>query len=218
MWQLLLVQGKRVGKPGLEIVTFGCSYTYGEGLPDVKKHFISGNPQNTSKLGWATLVSQKLKLDLVNISYPGTSNTEILYNILTFNFKADDIVVVMWTHPIRDIMFDKWTRFNSFRTRLGFWKKESNTAWEKQVDIKDYVIKTWMCIHHVDLLLKVKKIKYIHYPQDISEYNDYVIKEIKIDNLHNDGFLKVDKVADGHPGVESNRLTAENIFRILNEK
>ena len=141
----------------LRLITFGCSYTYGEGLSDVKKSILGGNPINQSKLGWASLLSQKLNLELVNISYPGTSNTEILYNILTFDFKSTDIVVIMWTHPIRDIMFDSWTKFISFRTRLGFWKKETNKAWAEQVNIKDYVIKTWICIHHADLLLKLKK-------------------------------------------------------------
>ena len=200
------------------LITFGCSYTYGEGLPDVKRSIINGNPTNKSKLGWAFLLSQKLNLELVNISYPGTSNTEILYNIVTFNFNADDVVVIMWTHPIRDIMFDRWSNILSFRTRLGFWKKETNKSWAEQVNIKDYVMKTWMCMHHADLMLKSKNINYIHYPQDITEYANYTIKELIIDNVHKDGFLKVDVTEDGHPGVESNKLTAENIFRILNEK
>lgn len=200
------------------LITFGCSYTYGIGLPDIKKNFFGGNALSPSKMGWPALLSDKLNYDLVNISYAGSSNTEILYNILTFKFKPDDTVVIMWTHPIRDIVFDKWTSFISQRTRLGFWWKDKNKEWEKQVNIKDYIIKTWICIHHADLLLQSKNINYIHYPFNVSEYDDYKIKEIAIDNLYKDGFIIVDRTEDLHPAIESNKLTAENIFRILNEK
>jgi hypothetical protein len=200
------------------LITFGCSYTYGIGLPDIKTTFITGKPRAPSKIGWAALLAQKLGVELVNVSYPGSSNIEILYNILTFEFKKDDVVVVMWTHPIRDIMFDKWTHIMSQRRRLGFWWQDKESAWENQVSIKDYIIKTWMSIHHADLFLKSKNIKYIHYPFDISEYNDYTVKGIAIDNLHKDGFMIVDRTDDHHPAIESNRLTCENIFRILNAK
>jgi hypothetical protein len=75
-----------------------------------------------------------------------------------------------------------------------------------------------MSIHHADLFLKNKNIKYIHYPFDISEYDDYTVTGIAIDNLHKDGFMIVDRTDDHHPAIESNRLTCENIFRILNAK
>lgn len=200
------------------LITFGCSYTYGIGLPDIKQYIITGHPMGPSKLGWPKLLSKKLNCKLVNVSYTGSSNTEILYNILTFKFQPNDIVVIMWTHPIRDIIFDKWIHILSQRTRLGFWWKDKNKEWENQVNIKDYITKTWMCMHHADLLLKSKNTNYIHYPFDMTDYKDYKIKEITIDNLCNDGFIVVDRAPDHHPSVESHKLTAENIFRILNAK
>ena len=200
------------------LITFGCSYTYGQGLPDIKLMPFTGYPISSSKLGWAALLSQKLKLELINVSYPGASNIEILYNILTFNFNPDDIVVIMWTHPVRDIVFDKWTNTVSRRTRLGFWRKKKYKLWEDQIDVKDFITKTWIYIHHADIVLKEKKLKYIHYPQNIKEYEDYTIKDLTINNLYTDGFFIIDKTEDYHPGLESNKLTADNIFRILNEK
>ena len=199
------------------LITFGCSYTYGEGLPDVKLNLLR-NPKAPSKLSWTKILSDELGLELVNVSFPGSSNTEILYNILTFNFQPDDIVVVMWTHCVRDIRFDSWLQFISQRTRLGFWTTNSNKAWESQITIKDYVYKTWLSIHHAGLFLKSKKINHLHYPFEVSEYKSHVIKELIVDDFSEEGFIVVDKVKDGHPGVESNKLTAYNILRILNEK
>jgi len=200
------------------LITFGCSYTYGEGLPDVKRIPIIDQPSSPSKLGWASLLSQNLGLELVNMGYPGSSNTEILYNILTFDFKEDDTVIIMWTHPVRDIVFDKWTPITFMRTRLGFWKKETNKSWEEKVNIKDYIIKTWMCIHHADLFLTSRKLKYIHYPQDITEIETHRINEIKINNLYTHGFYKIDKVPDGHPGIKSNVATAQQLYDIIKQQ
>ena len=197
------------------LITFGCSYTYGEGLPDVKRIPIIDQPSSPSKLGWAHLLSQHLGLELVNMGFPGSSNTEILYNILTFDFKEDDTVVVMWTHPVRDIVFDKWTPIIFMRKRLGPWSKEKNKSTMWKINIQDYIIKTWMCIHHADLLLTSKKLKYIHYPYDITEIEPHQINKIKINNLYTHGFYNLDKVPDGHPGIKSNIATAQQMYDII---
>tara|TARA_B110000503_G_C7030136_1_gene363639 strand:- start:97 stop:684 length:588 start_codon:yes stop_codon:yes gene_type:complete len=195
------------------LITFGCSYTYGVGLPD--------DSITPSKSGWASLLSQELGLKLINKSEPGASNTEILYEILTFNFKKDDTVIIMWTHPIRDIMFTKWTKFKLLRTRLGFWSKKNdktNKDWERQVDPIDFIIKSWICIHHAGIFLKLKNLKYLHYPFNIVELDKYPIKELEISNLCRDGMIITDYGTDNqHPGLESNILTAKNISKALND-
>lgn len=73
------------------LITFGCSYAYGTGLPDCNNWMFNKlHNLKPSKMGWASLLAKKLKVDCVNESFPGSSNTEILYNVLKFNYQPDD--------------------------------------------------------------------------------------------------------------------------------
>ena len=88
-----------------KLYTFGCSYTYGQGLadcimyPGTKK--IGLMP---SKLGWPALVAADLGYDLVNMSLPGNSNRAIM-NTISYevkNLDSDGIVIIHWTHKNRE--------------------------------------------------------------------------------------------------------------------
>ena len=76
------------------LVTFGCSFTSGYGLTDPSQ-------------AWPGILGKLSNRTVVNKSIPGSSNLEILNNILSFKFKKDDIVVVGWTYCHRDIVFNK---------------------------------------------------------------------------------------------------------------
>ena len=70
------------------LITFGCSYAYGTGLEDCKNWFFNQfHHLKPSKLGWAQTLANKLDIELVNKSFPGSSNIEVLYSILKFDFK-----------------------------------------------------------------------------------------------------------------------------------
>jgi hypothetical protein len=214
------------------LVVFGCSYTYGTGLPDCGSMTPSlenliFNTLSPSKLGWASLLGQKLGIEVVNIGEPGGSNTEILYNILGFKYQPGDIVIVMWSNYRRDLIFtknyiskhsDKWfavwrSRFN--KKLAAFSKVKENSLWIKYMNEHDYCVKTKMYMHHADLFFKNIGIKYLHYPSIPQELNDVKIDFLPIDNICNDGLFWIDKTPDGHPGIESNRLVADNIFKLL---
>tara|TARA_B100001248_G_scaffold155090_1_gene116722 strand:+ start:45199 stop:45906 length:708 start_codon:yes stop_codon:yes gene_type:complete len=102
------------------LVAFGCSNTYGEGLPDC---WIdeNGNPSLTkvgqhgpkpSKFAWPRLIADNLKRKCVNFAVPGASNKHILDIILHTKFVKGDIVVIMWSYFDRYCVFQGLNRAN----------------------------------------------------------------------------------------------------------
>ena len=202
------------------LITFGCSYTYGTGLPDCKNWmFDKLHNLKPSEMGWASLLADKLDLELINESFPGSSNTEIMYNVLKHKYKQDDVIVIMWTHYVRDMLFNSVHKYPFFRDRLGPWAKtHKERLWAEYLSEKDYAMKSWFHIHHADLHLQKQGVKYIHYPATPKELNKYKLEYVDINNYYSDGFEYVDKADDElHPGVESNKILADKMYRILND-
>lgn len=200
------------------LITFGCSYTYGTGLPDCKNWMFNKlHNFKPSKMGWASLLADKLDLELVNESFPGSSNTEIMYNILKYDYHKDDTVVIMWTHYVRDMLFNSAHKYPFFRDRLGPWAKtHKERLWTEYLSEKDYAMKSWFHIHHADLHLQKQDVKYIHYPATPEELNKHKLDFIQINNYHSDGIVYLDKATDDmHPGVKTNQLLCETIHRRL---
>ena len=202
------------------LITFGCSYTYGQSLPDCVNmpitDLISFTP---SQLGWPKLVADKLGVELINMAHPGSSNFEILYTLLEFKFEKDDIVVIMWSHYLRDLFFTRLFKSLFFRRRLGLWKNTViGRRWIDQMSERDYAMKTWVYMHHAGLHLKSNNIKYIHYPAAPDELTAYY-SPVHVDNLYTNGLIVVDRGADNqHPGLESNKIMADVIYGILDGK
>lgn len=200
------------------LITFGCSYAYGTGLPDCNNWMFNKlHNLKPSKLGWASLLADKLNLELVNESFPGSSNTEIMYNVLKYDYHKDDTVVIMWTHYVRDMLFTVSYKYPFFRDRLGPWAKtHQERKWAEYLSEKDYAMKSWLHIHHADLHLQKQGVKYIHYPATPNELDTHKLDFIDIQNYYNSGIEYVDKATDDlHPGVESNRLLSDKMYRIL---
>lgn len=203
------------------LITFGCSCTFGQGLPDCQNtKFLDIHSWTPSKFGWPELLRQKLQIPLINKAWPAASNMEILYNILEFDFEKTDIVVIMWSRFLRDVYFTNMFKFPFFRRRLGIWKKTSIARkWIDQMSEQDYAKKTWIYMHHAGLHLRNLNIKHIHYPAYPQELQEYPIPNLKIEHLCQDGAAYIDYALDGaHPGLESHKLMAERIFKILNEQ
>jgi hypothetical protein len=198
------------------LITFGCSYTYGQGLPDCVGGILT-HTLKPSQLGWAKQVATSLDMELINKSIPGSSNLEILYSILEFDFEPSDTVVVMWSHYLRDVIFTRW--FNTlFRKRLGLWKKTPTARkWIEQMSEQDYAMKSWIYMHHSGLYLEKNNITYIHYPSSPYELEKYPAP-VELNNLYVDGVVSIDKALDGmHPGLASNKIMADRIAKILKE-
>lgn len=213
------------------LITFGCSYTYGMGLPDCYD-VVTGKEGNVpSQQGWPSIVADVLNLIIINKGQCGASNLEILYEILNFDFEDNDTVVVMWTHHNRDLIFSKFKFQNLFKgcklsqftksfRQLSVWQKDTVAInWQQRLNEYDYIQKSWIYVNHADLYLKSKNVKYIHYPATPEQFlnNTTLLKNIDLSNFYLYGFVVVDKGLDSHPGIESNRQTAKNIIKILKD-
>jgi hypothetical protein len=195
------------------LIAFGCSFTYGVGLPDCFDKYNGAGPE-PSKVGWVQLLADKLNRIAHNKSTPGSSNLEILNNILKFDFEENDIVVVMWSMPNRDVYFRKFPVNKDLQ--IGPWASDSiSKRWIETMDEHDQGVKSWINAHHADLLFKSKNLKYLHIPCFPKAWTPYKPNYITIDNMDMEGLVKIDQGLDAHPGVESNKLTADKIFNLL---
>lgn len=205
------------------LIAFGCSFTYGQGLPGC----IIGNTKNDfakfpSKKAWPTILGDLLDIDVINKGQPGASNREILFHVLNFNFCHKDIAVLMWTLPNRDLYFIKNKKpVKPFR-QLGLWRKGKDlfaNYWLRKTTDFDNSIKSWFHMHHAELYLKSKGIRFIHFPIFPHELEKYKPDYIGLSNYFNSGFEYIDKcIKDNHPGIESHKNTAKNLYRIINEQ
>jgi hypothetical protein len=215
MWQLLLVQGKRMGSKS-RLIAFGCSYTYGQFLAYT----------NPSELAWPSRLGNLLGLDVVNKGKAGASNLEILHNILSFPFAKDDIAVIGWTHVNRDYIFGK-----NMHTSIGPWSDHSILEpWVQTHSDYDLSVRSGLYIHYAELFLESLNIKQYHFQaigsatvvdkiinaftQIKPVYTNKLKHQIKQRILY-----KKDLALDNeHPGVEAHADAAMKLYKIINEK
>ena len=209
---MFLVSRTPVGIIMPRLITFGCSFTYGLGLPDC---IDTGTEWSSpSNFAWPNLLANKLNYQLKNESYPGSSNLEILYRILNFKFEQDDVVVIMWTVPPRDMYFQP---FGKLYRRLGIWMRDRFAKkWILSINDQDYTQRTWIYIHHADLYLKNLKVKYLHCPAySYDDKPDY----LNIENFYHNSIVEIDKALDNaHPGIASHEQISKKIFNYIYEQ
>lgn len=207
----------------MRLVLFGCSITYGHGLADcLHEDGILPGP-NPSKLGYAQLLGKQLNVDeIINRAEPGASNQLILNSILNFEFKSDDIVVIQWSFPDRDILYKE----DGTHTPIACW-------WDKEI-IKNYYLvhstydmsfRSLLCSHHAHHYLKslVDNVTHLlitnHYYNftqaftELPKWYDIPLYELDLKEL------TVDLAGDnGHPGPKSQQLIANYIEGKINEQ
>ena len=87
------------------LVAFGCSHTYGEGLPDCIPPVELNKMPPTSKFAWPEILANKLSVECLNKSKCGISNKNISEIVLDAPLQKDDIVVILWTSILRTCFF-----------------------------------------------------------------------------------------------------------------
>ena len=144
----------------MRIIAFGCSNTYGHGLEDCWNQQLRAPGPTPSNLAWPALLAKKFNCDVVNKSSPGASNKLIWQRILDFNFRIDDVCVVLWTY------LDRWCVFSDVRTHsLSTWSltnkgdKKGKTYYKYVYEEKDHWIMTRSFIYTASSHLKEKGIK-----------------------------------------------------------
>jgi len=207
------------------IVAFGCSNTYGEGLPDCFPCNLSTPP---SKLAWPQLLGNMFDRNVVNNSKPGCSNKYIEYSILeNEHIKEDDIVVILWTyydrtttynedkHPYRILPSDLHpgkdasTSANLKNTKFYYENIHSNfDSW------RDFYTR----LNNVRDYLDSKKIKNYHFSCERDHPYVGITPKWNRVNLHNTPFVKGMPLAldNNHPGEESHKKLADIMYNVIN--
>lgn len=132
------------------LVTFGCSNTYGHGLPDCVDNALNFGPK-PSKFAWPNHLARSLGIETIeNCAVPGSSNKQIARLILAYPFEKTDLVVVGWSFIERDCIF-KFTTDDSILHKqnvinLGVsGRDKANKLWQKNYfDYYDRCIETGM--------------------------------------------------------------------------
>ena len=198
------------------LVAFGCSYTYGYGLSDC--HIEPNKPgPNPSKLAWPSLLANMRDLEVVNCSNIGASNIHILWRLINFDFKNDDLCVIMWTHFSREPFSNlKYDPAHIYRDNY-----ENFSVMQELPDLnkENIVIRNIIHIHHGYSHLTSKNIKHL----SIIASHDAIshkFPNIKIPTLMKDirvNKSKLDKALDGlHPGPNAHMDIAEQLLDKIN--
>ena len=214
------------------LYVFGCSNTYGHGLPDCILE--NGQPgENPSKLAFPYLVSTDLDLHLINYSECGISNKWIYHLILEANIKKNSIVLINWTNINRGcIQYDDKGPFH-----IGQWlirdkqkyllpsksNKIVNSYYKHIWNRYDSKINLYQFANHVDLLCKSLNSKLFQYchpnaREFIASWNNVNFPDYDILTYmqENDHFSQaIDNI---HPGIEHHKLFAKQIIKDIQLK
>jgi hypothetical protein len=191
------------------VITFGCSLTYGHGLPD-----CFSPPRdpglNPSNLGWPSIIAKCLDRECINKGIAGCSNVSILNEILAFDFDPTDIVSVMWTFRVRETFFDP--------TKKPKYKGRWDSDWLAQQNIYDLAVKNMLHMHHAQNYLTNKNLKFyftdIDFTYEFGNLNPTWFKDVKIIDADIDKFdrslpLGLDNL---HPGPIFHKAVAKKLL------
>lgn len=186
------------------LVTFGCSHTFGYGMPD--NFPIAEETFKPSQYGWPVLLSAKLGYELCNNAFPGIGNTEIFDKILRFEFKEDDLCLIMWSHFVRLDFFSINTKYEI--------KKDSHTKFPPLDYTNAY--KNYLVMQHAALYLADKNVTQYSFLANNNDEEKYPCPiYINIRNrldIHSKQYF-IDKALDHrHFGVKSHEKLADLLF------
>ena len=199
----------------MRLVTFGCSITYGQSLPDTNwKKYGSITPP--SKFAWTSQLADILQVKVLNKAVPGAGNYLIAHQITNFKPKQNDIIIVMWSYKDRynvitedgDIDYDA-----HIHSTIGPWTKDTRTkAFYKYVyDEDDALIRSNHYINYAKLYLDTTNVKHFHTMAMNEKYTGVV-------NLNVNKIRKIDFGKDkSHPGPKSHLAIAEKIYDYIKE-
>ena len=191
------------------LVAFGCSNTFGQGLPDWKRP----NP-NPSKYAWPQILANKLNLSCCNLAKSGSSNKEIWYNIVNTKFKKDDIVIILWS------WYDRYcVLLNEKTLKQIHWNQKTPqaTCFLKHLHNEyDMLIDFYLRCNHVQSLLenKIKLVKHIKQKTNTHtsaklNWNKINFLDVSIIDIMSDYPLALDNL---HPGHEAHKRFATMIY------
>ena len=206
-----------------KLITFGCSNTYGQGLPDcgTAPKYLGDTP---SKLAWPSILALKLKVNCDNQSNPGNSNKQILWQILNYtSFTGSDIVIVMWAPRLRSSIITGRGRWDHIPLHINEWlgQPKENRIWRKYkvktLNEYDNILESLFYIDYAHRTLIQRVGTVLHYISDddvLSHKEPYV--EAKLTANGKRFMNQYPASLDGkHPGVEGHAAFADKIYKDL---
>lgn len=199
------------------LIAFGCSITYGHGLEDCFDPITNRAGPYPSKFAWPNIIGEKLGKEVINKATPGASNLEILYHILNFDFLKDDLIIILWSYPYRDMIFKQPTLLSPMPYYpIGSWKSdEISVNWLKTHSDYDMVIRSWYNMHHAETYLNLQQLSNFNFSANINHMKEHRPKYLNYKNLYLDELHLLllhhnDKALDNnHPGPIAHVKLAE---------
>jgi len=194
------------------LVVFGCSLSYGHGLPDC---FIPPNQHGDkhSNLGWPSIVAKHLNRVCVNKSSPGSSNKRIWNEVINFEYQPNDMVIIQWSFIDRTAII----KVNNIED-IGPWT--NHTFYKDMYDENDSLLMSKLFVNHSNMFLLSKKIKLYNIVPGKEElvllkFNDTTTDHIPvyISKLRTLYPLALD---NRHPGTECQEVYSKKILDYLN--
>jgi hypothetical protein len=221
------------------LFAFGCSHTYGYGLPDVVQYMTGKEIYPTkfgknynfgSKFAWPQLLANKLNLECYNYGCCGANGKEVVWLItqclqhnMIFN---KDTVAILWPAFSRTGIFENDPLCNPSSQVITnrIWadkgNKRSKVFYYSYYNEYDFAIQRWQEIILVDLLCKERGINCYHstYNKELTPAEvglKSITKNMNIDFMQGSPW-SVDFSADGkHHGPKSNELLASKWFNFI---
>lgn len=218
------------------IVAFGCSNTYGLGLPDncdLDKDKPGAHP---SEYAWPSVLAKKLNYRVVNNGVCGCSNKFIYQTILNYKFSENDICCVMWTDAdrywrndstfsIQDINRDWGHRHQ--KGFIGPWMKTkmAKVYYSLVHSEYDHDVMHMNYMYHLSLHMKKIKKQCVQYHWSVKRngITDKKLNKWGRPDIHSCSFKKLfdqyPKAADdSHPGPLAHEDIAQLFYERIKEK
>lgn len=204
------------------LVAFGCSLTYGHGLPDCYIPPMSPGPA-PSKFAWPQLVADQLGMTCVNESSPGASNKKIWHSILNFDFRKSDTVFIMWSYAERHAVLKDESVVVDLAPWLVESSLESHSYYNHLYNEYDSVMQTKMYISHANLFLQSRKIKVYNLVTQKADVCYLTLGGTTFSHIPvyiSDHYRhKYPRALDGgHPGVDGHAAFARDLIALIETK
>jgi hypothetical protein len=202
------------------LVAFGCSHTYGMGLPDCFNRVTKFAGEHPSKLAWPELLANKLGVESVNLSRPGNSCKRIWHDVISTELTDLDTVVILWTHPSRWCVFKENTEAEDIAHYLE--TPTTNTYYRLFHNHHDSNVDLNLRMSHVSLYLNFSGIENYHLiykPNGYQKLDFNSATTLDLPYSLNDLKLSYPKGVDkNHPGEQAHEIFANEIFLKITEK
>ena len=209
------------------LIAFGCSHTFGHGLSDcwIEKEKTHG--VYPSKYAWPTILARHMNRFPVNMGICGAAANQISNNIVRYNYRKNDIVVVLWTHTNRHSVVYQNGSASQMSAYAATLNKKSKIWLKNFYDEYDSLINYASSIITAQKFLEKNNIPSMHFivediQSDVEKYK--VNKFFELIDLDNNGIFFYDNpirdvaLDNAHLGPETHKWFAQEIYTYFTKK